>query len=373
MKRKAGAGGRPPGTGRRPSAAGRGKLVAGSREEAGSRSAARGSQLPAPSSQRPTRGARLPVIAITIGDPAGIGPELALAAASDPAVTGICRPVLVGSRALLARVARRVKRRLPRDIADPTPDFSAAAVVPGTVQAANGAAGARWVEAAIDGCRDGRFAAMVTCPLNKEALAAGGVPFPGHTELLAHRCGISGEIMMMYDRRLAVALATVHQSYLSVPAVLSVERIVHAGELLAQALRRLRRGEPRLAVLGLNPHAGEHGLFGDEESRLVEPAVAELRRRGVTCDGPLPPDTAFAPLNRKRYAGHVCLYHDQGLIPFKALAFDDGVNVTLGLPIVRTSVDHGTAFDISWQGTATHRSLVSAIALAVKLAGGGKS
>ncbi|HEX3133816.1 MAG TPA: 4-hydroxythreonine-4-phosphate dehydrogenase PdxA, partial [Planctomycetota bacterium] len=301
----------------------------------------------------------LPIIALTIGDPAGIGPEIALKAASDPAVLRLCRPVLIGSRALLVRVARKLKRRLPKDIVDPTPEFAAADVVPGTVQAANGAAAARWVESAIDGCRDGTFAAMATCPLNKEALAAGGVPFPGHTELLAHRCGVSGEIMLMYDRKIAVALVTVHQAYTSVPGSLSVERIVHTGELLAQALRRLRTGEPRIAVLGLNPHAGEHGLFGDEESRLVEPAVAELRSRGVHCDGPLPPDTAFAPMNRKRYAGHVCLYHDQGLILFKALAFDDGVNVMLGLLIVRTSVDHGTAFDIAWQEKATHQSLIS--------------
>jgi 4-hydroxythreonine-4-phosphate dehydrogenase len=310
----------------------------------------------------------LPTIAITIGDPAGIGPEIALTAASDPAVLRLCRPVLVGSRALLTRVARKLKRHLPKDILDPTPEFAAGDVVPGTVQAANGAAAARWVDAAIAGCRENRFAAMVTCPLNKEALAAGGVPFPGHTELLAHRCGVSGEIMLMYDQKIAVALVTVHQAYTSVPGSLSVERIVHTGELLAAAMRRLRKGEPRIAVLGLNPHAGEHGLFGDEESRFVVPAVEELRRRGVHCDGPLPPDTAFAPMNRKKYAGHVCLYHDQGLIPFKALAFDDGVNVTLGLPIVRTSVDHGTAFDIAWQGKATHRSLVSAIGLAMRLA-----
>jgi 4-phospho-D-threonate 3-dehydrogenase / 4-phospho-D-erythronate 3-dehydrogenase len=310
----------------------------------------------------------LPAIAITIGDPAGVGPEIALRAALDPAVTRICQPFLLGSRALLKRVVKKLKLNIPSNIIDPTPEFLAAAVIPGTVQAENGAHAARWVEAAIDGCRDGRFAAMVTCPLNKEALAAGGVPYPGHTELLAHRCGVTGEIMLMYDRRIAVALVTVHQAYSSVPASLSVERMVHTGELLAQALRRLRKGEPRLAVLGLNPHAGEHGLFGDEEARLVVPAVAELRRRGVSCDGPLPPDTAFTPMNRQRYAGYVCQYHDQGLIPFKALAFDDGVNVTLGLPIVRTSVDHGTAFDIAWQGKATHRSLVSAIKLAVKLA-----
>jgi 4-hydroxythreonine-4-phosphate dehydrogenase len=321
----------------------------------------------AASAQRPAPSAQLPVIAITIGDPAGVGPEIALKAAADRAVLKTCRPVLVGSRAVLMRVAKKLKLRVPKDVVDPTPEFAAAAVVPGTVQAANGAAAARWVETAIDGCRDGRFAAMVTCPLNKEALAAGGVPFPGHTELLAHRCGVSGEIMLMYDRTIAVALVTVHQAYASVVGSLSIERIVHTGELLAAALRRLRTGEPRIAVLGLNPHAGEHGLFGDEEARFVEPAVAELRRRGVTCDGPLPPDTAFSPAKRKHYAGHVCLYHDQGLIPFKALAFDDGVNVTLGLPIVRTSVDHGTAFDIAWQGKASPRSLISAMGLAVKL------
>ncbi|MBA3699744.1 MAG: 4-hydroxythreonine-4-phosphate dehydrogenase PdxA [Planctomycetes bacterium] len=321
----------------------------------------------APRARRASASTELPVIAITIGDPAGIGPEIALRAGVDRAVLKLCKPVLIGSRALLARVARTLKLRVPKDVFDPTSEFAAADVTPGTVQAANGAAAARWVDAAIAGCRDGRFAAMVTCPLNKEALAAGGVPFPGHTELLAHRCGVSGEIMLMYDRKIAVALVTVHQAYTSVPGSLSVERIVHTGELLAQALRRLRKGEPRIAVLGLNPHAGEHGLFGNEESRFVVPAVEELRRRGVLCDGPLPPDTAFAPMNRKKYAGHVCLYHDQGLIPFKALAFDDGVNVTLGLPIVRTSVDHGTAFDIAWQGKATHRSLVSALMLAVTL------
>src|SRR5262245_54862238 len=139
-------------------------------------------------------GKKLPTIAITIGDPAGVGPEIALKAAADRAVFKICRPVLVGSRAVLARVAKKLKLRVPKEVVDPTPEFAAAEVIPGTVQAANGAAAARWVEAAIDGCRDGRFSAMVTCPLNKEALAAGGVPFPGHTELLAHRCGVSGEI-----------------------------------------------------------------------------------------------------------------------------------------------------------------------------------
>jgi 4-hydroxythreonine-4-phosphate dehydrogenase len=180
----------------------------------------------------------------------------------------------------------------------------------------------------------------------------------------------SGEAMLMYDRRIAVALVTCHQSLASVPATLTTERIVQVGLLLAGALRRLRRGEPTLAVCGLNCHAGEHGLFGEEEGRIIAPAVAELNRQGIRAEGPLPPDTAFMPAKRQRYAGYLCMYHDQGLIPFKALAFDAGVNVTLGLPIVRTSVDHGTAFDIAWKGKASPASLRSAIALAGKLARG---
>ncbi len=313
--------------------------------------------------------ATLPRIAITIGDPAGVGPELALKACADGALTRVCRPVAVGSRALLARVARKLKLRLPAEMVDVSvPGFTPASVVPGRVQAACGAASARWVEVAVDGCRSGEFAAMVTCPLNKAALHAGGVPFPGHTELLAARCGVSGEAMLMYDRRLAVVLATCHQSLASVPGALTTERMVDVARLLAQALRPLRRREPRLAVLGLNPHAGEDGLFGDEDQRLVAPAVARLRADGFDVSGPLPPDTAFTPANRKRFDGFVCCYHDQGLIPFKALCFDDGVNVTLGLPIVRTSVDHGTAYDIAWRGIASHRSLLSAVRLAIRLA-----
>lgn len=311
----------------------------------------------------------LPRIAITIGDPAGVGPELALKSCADRQLKRVCRPVAVGSRALLARVARRLKLIMPAEVLDiDVPAFDSAAVLPGKVQAACGAASARWVEAAIDGCRSGEFAAMVTCPLNKSALHAGGVPFPGHTELLAARCGVSGEAMLMYDRRLAVVLATCHQSLASVPTTLTTERIVAVARLLARALTPLCRRTPRLAVLGLNPHAGEDGLFGHEDLRIVAPAVARLKAEGIDASGPLPPDTAFTPANRKRFDGFVCCYHDQGLIPFKALCFDDGVNVTLGLPIVRTSVDHGTAYDIAWHGTASHRSLLSAVRLALRLA-----
>ena len=310
-----------------------------------------------------------PVIAITIGDPAGIGPEIALKAAVDPAVLAICTPVLIGNRALLQRVAQNVGLSVPDRIDQPIDaGFAADNVWPGQIQAMCGAAAAASIDLAIAGCRDGRYAAMVTCPIHKQALHAAGIPFPGHTEMLADRCGVTGgEAMMLYSDTLAVALVTVHQSLASVPASLHPQRIVRIAQQFAEALTRLRGKKPRLAVLGFNPHAGEGGLFGDDE-RAIVPAVGELLQLGYDCDGPLPPDTAFTADRRRYYDGWVCMYHDQGLIPFKALAFDEGVNVTLGLPIIRTSVDHGTAFDLAWQGTARHESLVAAIRLATILA-----
>ena len=319
---------------------------------------------------------KLPSIAISIGDPAGIGPEIALKAALDPGLRQRCRPVLVGSRRLLERVATRLGLALPDDILDvPVEGFAADTVVPGRLQAACGLASARYVFAAMEGCLTGRFAALATAPINKAALHAAGLPWPGHTEMLAEKCSgkrgsyaSAGEVMLMYDRRIAVALVTCHQSLASVPATLSTAGIVHTGRLLAEALRRLRRREPLIGLCGLNPHAGENGLFGDEEARLIVPAVTALRAAGLAVEGPLPPDTAFTASNRQRFSGYVVMYHDQGLIPFKALAFDAGVNITLGLPLVRTSVDHGTAFDLAWQGTAKHGSLVEAVKLAIRLA-----
>ncbi len=312
----------------------------------------------------------LPAIAITMGDPAGIGPEVALAACADPAVLAICQPILIAHRGLLDRVADKLGRRLPREVVEPAmPGFSAEGVVPGRIDARCGAAAGACIESAIAGCLDGRFAAMVTCPINKAAIAAAGIPFPGHTEWLAARCGVRGETMMMYHPSIAVALVTCHQSLASVPAELTPARIVATARSFHASLSRLRGKPARLAICGFNPHAGEGGLFGHEDEAVV-PAVAELLQLGIDVEGPLPPDTAFTPKNRERFDGWVCLYHDQGLIPFKALAFDDGVNVTLGLPIVRTSVDHGTAFDIAWRGEAEHRSLVQAILLAARLTRG---
>ena len=310
----------------------------------------------------------LPVIAVTMGDPAGIGPEVALKALAHRPLHRHCRPVLIGHRALLTRVAQRLKLRLPVGLIDTSlPAERSGRITPGRVSATAGRAAGAAIEEAIRGCLVGRYAAMVTAPINKRAIHAAGIPFPGHTEWLAARCGVAGETMMLYDPSLAVALVTCHQALASVPSSLSTQRIVATALALDAALLGLRGRRPRLAVLGFNPHAGEGGLFGSEDA-LAAAAVRRLRRRGVVADGPLPPDTAFTPANRARYDGFVCMYHDQALIPFKALCFERGVNVTLGLPLIRTSVDHGTAFDIAWQGVAEHQSMISAIVLAAQLA-----
>ena len=306
-------------------------------------------------------------IAITLGDPAGIGPEITCKALAEHAVLACCQPVVIGSRAVLHAVAQRLHLPVPKDIVDVTPPgFELAQVIPGKISAFAGACAAVAIEEAIAGTQAGRYAALVTNPICKAATHAAGVPFPGHTEWLAARCAVSGETMLMYHDELAVALVTCHQSLLSVPASLSPQRIVAAARLLHDALLRIRGRKPRLAICGFNPHAGEGGMFGSED-QMVVPAVNELLQLGIECDGPLPPDTAFTPANRKHYDGVVALYHDQGLIAFKALYFDTGVNVTLGLPIIRTSVDHGTAFDIAWKGIAQHQSLVAAVCLAARL------
>jgi 4-hydroxythreonine-4-phosphate dehydrogenase len=310
-----------------------------------------------------------PRIAITMGDPAGIGPEICCRALAEARVRSVCSPLLIGSRVLLERVSGPLGLTLPEEIEDPGIDEKAMrALLPGVVCAEGGRAAAACIERAVDACLQGRTSAMVTAPIHKEAIHAAGIAHTGHTEWIAERCSVSEPVMMLYDARIAVALATVHRSLASVPAALSVDAIVRAGTRLADALERLRGAPPRLALLGLNPHAGEGGLFGDEEARIVNPALERLRDEGLEVEGPLPPDTAFTPSAIARYDGHICLYHDQGLIPFKALAFSEGVNVTLGLPITRTSVDHGTAFPIAWRGEADHTSLVEAILLAARLA-----
>jgi 4-hydroxythreonine-4-phosphate dehydrogenase len=214
-------------------------------------------------------------------------------------------------------------------------------------------------------------AGVTTGPINKGALHAAGIDFPGHTEIFADRLGATRWCMMQWSEVVTCTFVTCHVGYADVPALLTRERILEVIELTADALRRLGKQNPRLVVCGLNPHAGEAGLFGHgEEERVVVPAIQAARAQGLLVEGPLPADTCFIPARRRVTDAFVCLYHDQGHIPLKALAFDSAVNTTLGLPAVRTSVDHGTAGDIAWRGEADPGSLFEAVRLAVRLAGG---
>ncbi len=327
------------------------------------------------------------LVAITMGDPAGIGPELCLRALSEPIVLEECVPVVFGDASVLSRVARQCGLAEPENVlalaewqanrgdqSSVVVDCGAIAaegVRPGVIDAAHGRAAYIYIETAIQAALAGRVAAVVTAPIHKEALHQSGVPYPGHTEILAALTGAKRVCMMLASEEITVGFATTHIGLADVAHRLSVERVLDVIELTAAAMSRALGRKPKIGVCGLNPHAGEHGLFGQmEEQRFIEPAVAEGRARGLDVLGPLPPDAAFLPATRARVDAFVAMYHDQGHIPFKMLAFDTGVNVTLGLPIIRTSVDHGTAFDIAWSGKASPNSLYQAVHWALRLASG---
>ncbi len=323
-----------------------------------------------------------PLIALTMGDPAGVGPELCLRMLVDKEVRSYSIPVIFGDAGLLRRVAPLVRLRLPREviplhhfqkasIKEPTlvdiPCPEMGSVAPGRVSPICGAAAYRCLEAAILEALAGRVNAIATAPLNKEALSLSGITDPGHTEILARLTNSPRPCMMLASEKITTSLVTTHTSLASVPGKLSIEAILRVIRLTAETMERLRRKTPKLVVCGLNPHSGEHGLFGDEEQRLIEPAIIQARAEGFSVEGPLPPDTAFLPDRMAQTSAYICMYHDQGLIPFKMLAFESGVNITLGLPITRTSPDHGTAFNIAWKGLANPGSMRQAILYAVQL------
>lgn len=318
-----------------------------------------------------------------MGDPAGIGPEICLQLLQNKELAKQCVPVIFGDRAVLEQSAEQCGLAKPAKYigglaeadgpcvldlgAITTNDFAT-----GTVNAATGRAGYTYVEDAINAALSGQVAAVTTAPLNKEALRAAGIAHPGHTEIFAALTHAQRACMLQYSSEVRCVFVTTHVPYAEVPKLLTQERILDTLELGAQAMRRIgciHGTEPKIGVLGLNPHAGEHGLFGDEEERIIIPAIETARERGFDVEGPIPPDTAFLPAKRRATDFFVCLYHDQGHIPLKALCFDEAVNTTLGLPIIRTSVDHGTALDIAGQGKANPSSLFEAVKLAVKLTG----
>jgi 4-hydroxythreonine-4-phosphate dehydrogenase len=244
-------------------------------------------------------------------------------------------------------------------------------VRPGVFTAQTGKASCDAVDQAVADAVAGHVDAMVTGPIQKEAWHLAGIEFPGHTELLAARLGVADYCMMLTSEVISCVLATIHLPLADVTSELSIESVERAIRLGAAAISTRNQRPARVTVCGLNPHAGENGLLSHgEEARIIEPAIQLARQDGIAIRGPLPPDTAFTPMIRQLTDVYVCMYHDQGLIPLKALAFDDAVNVTLGLPIVRTSVDHGTALDLAWKGTASHHSMLAAIQMAIDLADG---
>jgi 4-hydroxythreonine-4-phosphate dehydrogenase len=235
----------------------------------------------------------------------------------------------------------------------------------GQPELSSGRAMADYISWACDACIAGDAAGMVTAPINKQALHAAGVDFPGHTELLADRCKVDEVVMMLAGERLRVCMVTTHCALREVPERLTAERILTTMRIVSTSLRQqFGLEQPRLAVLALNPHAGEGGLFGDEEARHIVPAIEAARAEGIVASGPHSADTLFWFATQGQYDAVICMYHDQGLIPLKLLHFDNGVNVTLGLPIVRTSVDHGTAYDLAGTGQASPASLVAAVKMA---------
>ncbi|QEG20322.1 4-hydroxythreonine-4-phosphate dehydrogenase PdxA [Mariniblastus fucicola] len=312
---------------------------------------------------------KLPKIAVTMGDPAGVGPELCARLLAETNVADRCSLIIYGTAKVLDAAAEKLQLQLPEHCRVEEHPLQED-VVPGKVSAACGQASFDYIDQAIAAALNGTVDAVVTNPINKEAWNAANISYPGHTELFADRCDTDRFCMMMYAPSFSVAMATTHVGYDEVPSLLTTDRIVEVIELAADSIQRIQQRPARLTCLGLNPHAGEKGLFGNrEEELIIAPAIEAARAKGIQIDGPLPPDTGFLPSRRESTDCYICMYHDQALIPFKALNFDTGVNVTLGLPMIRTSVDHGTAFDIAWQGIADVSSLVAAVDLAIKSAG----
>lgn len=325
-------------------------------------------------------GITMKTIAITMGDPGGIGPEIIVKALNDSDIREYCRPVVVGDRSVFEEVISIVK--VPLTIttisapegAVPMRDAMELIDIAGTANwkknapsLEGGRMSVACIKHAVSCAMDKMVDAVVTAPISKEALKMAGYAWPGHTEMLAELTNTRDYAMMLVGGLLRVVLVTIHTPLKTVPDLIKKESVLKTIALAYKACRMMHLTQPRIAVAGLNPHAGESGLFGDEEEKEIRPAVEEALKQGIPVQGPVSPDTVF----HKAYTGEidviVSMYHDQGLIPLKMIAFDEGVNVTVGLPFIRTSPDHGTAYDIAWQGRAHPTSMLEAIKLAERL------
>lgn len=318
-----------------------------------------------------------------MGDPSGIGPEIIIKALSDSSVYEICKPIVLGDPGALSVDIEGLKQKLVNQISSPSAaesqldaiDLMAIShlqresIIPGNPTVEGGKAMVDYIIRAVEMAQDGDLGAIVTCPINKALMHEAGHFFEGHTQLIAHLTNTEDYVMMLAGERLRVALVTIHCALSEVSTCLDDEMIYKTITITSQTLQ-LDFGllTPRLAVAALNPHAGESGLFGSEEDEIIKPAIERARAEGCQVEGPFPADTLFHRAVAGQFDAVVAMYHDQGLIPLKLLHFSDAVNVTLGLPIIRTSVDHGTAYDIAGTGIADASSLKAAIRMAVKMA-----
>jgi 4-hydroxythreonine-4-phosphate dehydrogenase len=318
---------------------------------------------------------------VTIGDPAGIGPEVTLKAVTNESVQAVCDPVIIGDASYLSQWTGRFGidpsvRIIERS--QPFPDTISSLIIynlanieqpieMGKESAVCGRASADYIETAVALLKNGDIDAITTAPVNKHSLFMAGCPFPGHTEYLAHLAGSDNVAMAFFAPELRVVLLTIHIALSEVSSRVRKQELTKLFGLVNTELRRYGLEQPRIAMAGLNPHAGEGGLFGSEEADEIIPAIEECRRNGIEVSGPYPADTIFLRASRGEFDIVVSCYHDQGLVAVKCLAFGEAVNVTLGLPFIRTSVDHGTAFDIAGHGNADARSMVAAIKLAAEL------
>ena len=325
-----------------------------------------------------------PLIGITMGDPCGVGPEVVLRALANRRARAAAKFLIFGSAPILARVAAAHGLRLPNwkdadpagpDRNKPGPFLLGSSACPARLAlkaratAAGGRAAVAWIQDAAAAALEGTIDAVVTAPINKEAVHKAGYDWPGHTELLAAATGTEKPVMMMVGGDLRVALVTTHAAIADLPALITRRNVLQTLRIAHHALRtRFGIPKPRLVVCGLNPHAGEAGRFGREEIRAIAPAIRRARAEHINCSGPAPADVVFVPDHLARYDAVVAMYHDQANIPVKMCAFDRGVNVTLGLPIIRTSPDHGTAYDIVGRGVANPGSMIAAILLAAQMA-----
>ncbi|MBT1073283.1 4-hydroxythreonine-4-phosphate dehydrogenase PdxA [Pelotalea chapellei] len=327
-----------------------------------------------------------PLIAITMGDPCGVGPEIIVKALQQPTTFESCIPFVIGDRGAMERAIKVCGSALMLHEIKASEDAGrvpagSIALLPlsqlaqedlqyGSPTTAAGEAVYGYIRAAARLCLEQKVAAMVTAPINKESLNRAGHDYPGHTELLAELCRTDDFVMMLAGTVLRVSLVTIHEALADVPALVTFEKVLKTIRVTRDGVRRLTaKADPVLAVLALNPHCGEGGMFGSHERDVITPAIEAARKEGINALGPLSADTLFHFAQQGTYDGVVAMYHDQGLIPLKMLHFDDGVNITLGLPIVRTSVDHGTAYDLAGTGRASEQSLLAAISMAVGMAG----